>query len=59
MIKQLLILSMPFSALGITFMAVGFAAGDERQFDYGLLWMAIAIIVIVHRAIVHGIHRHQ
>jgi len=34
--------TLPFSALGVTFLVLGIAMSDPRQFSFGIVWFIIA-----------------
>ncbi len=41
--------TMPFSALGITFLLLGLILDDSRQLYFGLVWIIIAAIAVIIR----------
>jgi hypothetical protein len=45
-------LAMPFGLLGLTFISIGLLLGDSVHLNFGLVWMAIARVVIIFRIIV-------
>ena len=41
--------TMPFSAIGITFLLLGLILDDSRQLYFGLVWIIIAAIAVIIR----------
>ena len=48
-IKDVVKLSMPFSAIGAAFLLIALIHKDSLQLNFGFVWLAIAIFAIIYR----------
>ncbi len=40
-------MTIPFSVMGFVFITIGLVADDERQIQFGFVWLTIALIVLI------------